>query len=119
MVVPTEEFENVPLVRERPLDADIPAAERLPVSTVEVPVTVERIFPPVIVMPPVVLSPRVSTPPEKVEVAVVLATFKMPEKVVDALSESMATMGAVFEVPVAMVKAYLVLVGIVVVADRA
>lgn len=72
--------------------------------------------PPVSVNPLDDENPAVLIPPLKVEVAVEEAMLRMPENVEDALSESIAKMGAVIEVPVAIVKAYLLFRGMVVVA---
>ena len=95
----------------------IPAEESAPVSTVEVPVTVEMRLPPVILSPFADDTPLVATPPLNVEVAVEVAILIRPAMVVEALSESMMKMGLA-EVEVAMVKAYLVFEGMVVVAAR-
>ena len=59
--------------------------------------------------------PAALIPPLNVEVAVDDAMLRMPENVEEALSESIAKMGAVTDVPVAMVKAYFLFTGIVVV----
>ena len=93
-------------------------ASTVPLENVLVAVLVCNSEPPVMVRPFWDKRPVALIPPLKVEVAVDEAMLRIPEKVDDALSESMAKMGAVIDVPVAMVKAYLVFAGMVVVAER-
>jgi predicted nucleotidyltransferase len=74
--VPDTALVSPPPVMVSPLVAsERPAADMLPVSTVEVPATVERMFPPVIVMPFEEVKLKADIPPVKVEVAVVVATM--------------------------------------------
>lgn len=82
----------------------------------EVALDVLRIDPPVRVSPFEERRPAEINPPLNVDEAVDEAILMMPENVEEALSESIAKMGAVTLVPVAIVNAYLVLIGIVVVA---
>jgi len=119
VLVPATELINDPPVRARPLVERSPPcpARIVPFENVLVAVLVWRMELPVMVSPLEDKSPAVFTPPLNVEVAVLDATLMMPEKEVEALSESMAKMG-VDEArdEVAMVNAYLVFAGIVVVA---
>ena len=116
--VPVMRLVNPPAVATvMPLVERMPAVEMAPVRTVEVPDTVETMLPPVILRPFDEETPFAATPPLMVEVAVDEAMLRTPAMVVEALSESMKKRGLA-EVDVAMEKAYLVLAGIVEVADR-
>ena len=85
--------------------------------SVEVPATVLKRLPPVSVSPLEERNPADAIPPLKVEVAVDDATLMMPQNELEALSESMAKIGVEeAREEVAMVNAYLALLGIVVVA---
>lgn len=116
--VPATELMNDPPVRMMPFEERSPPcpARTVPLEKVLVAVLVWRMELPVRVNPFEEKSPAVFTPPLKVEVAVEEAILRIPENVEEALSESMAKIGAVILVPVAMVNAYLVFARIVVVA---
>ncbi len=119
VLVPTTVLMNDPPVRVRPLEERSPPWPKriVPLEKVLVAVLVWRIELPVMVSPLEEKSPAVFTPPLKVEVAVDEATLMIPEKEVDALSESMARMGVEeAREEVAIVKAYFAFTGIVVVA---
>jgi hypothetical protein len=61
----------VPVVMVMPFEEEMPPAERAPESTVEVPVTVERMFPPLTVNPPDEEMPVEESPCTTVEVPAV------------------------------------------------